>query len=87
MKNLIFDTKEILAELCKNQHFTYLEEESKLLMKRTKGHNVQFLFPIKIKINPITVGLIIGEGYIDNRQFVFANSNEKIIKNILEFLS
>lgn len=48
---------------------------------------MQNSFPKKIRITPCVVGLIIGEGYIDNSQFAFANSNEKIIRSILKFLS
>lgn len=86
-----YKTENLLEKVCRTQPYNYFKKENKLTMKRIiknyKGRNVEFDFPIYIKINPSTAGLIVGEGYIDERQFVFANSNEKAIKSVLEFLS
>lgn len=91
-QELIIDSKRILRKFCRNNKpFVYIRTKNGLIMKRIikkyKGRNVKFLFPNKIKITPCVVGLIIGEGYIDDKQFVFANSNDKIIKYVLEFIS
>lgn len=42
--------------------------------------------PKQIIISPQVVGLIVGEGYIGERHFVFANSNEKAITEVIDFL-
>ncbi len=42
--------------------------------------------PKKISISPEAVGLIVGEGYLGGRSFIFANSNENAIKIVLKFL-
>jgi hypothetical protein len=54
--------------------------------KGIKGNPTQFTFPETIKIKPSAAGLIVGEGYLE-RNFIFGNSSEEIIKEILEFLS
>ncbi len=46
-----------------------------------------YLTTSKIKIKPEVVGLIDAEGYIGDRVFIFANSNQRIIKEIINFLS
>jgi len=85
-----FDTEKLLKEICKIYPYCYSRGENKLVMKRIvkkyKGKNTEFAFPLKIKIDPSVVGLIVGEGYIDERQFVFSNSNENVIRLILDFI-
>lgn len=54
--------------------------------KSKKGRPFSLKLPPNIKITPEVVGLIVGEGYIGCRHFVFANSNEKAISEVLDFL-
>lgn len=42
--------------------------------------------PSKLTISPEVAGLIVGEGYLGGRSFVFANSNENAIDLVLDFL-
>lgn len=91
-QEIVFDTEGLLKKFCKqNKQYIYIKENAKLIMgkitKKHKSYWTKFIFPKQIDITPCVVGLIIGEGYIDDRQFVFANSNERIIRIILEFLS
>lgn len=51
-----------------------------------KGRPFSITLPRIIRISPETVGLIVGEGFIGDRSFVFANSNEKAIDEVLELL-
>lgn len=86
-----FDTEELVKSFCKeNQKYIYEKGYDSLLLKsvikKYNGKPSSFNFPYKIKISPCVVGLIVGEGYIDERRFMFANSNETVIKRILEFL-
>jgi len=54
--------------------------------KNKKGRPFSLKLPVNVKITPEAVGLIVGEGYIGSRHFVFANSNEKAISEVLDFL-
>ena len=87
-----FDTEGLLKKFCKqNKKYIYIKENDKLtigkITKKHKSYWAKFIFPKQIELTPRVVGLIIGEGYIDDSRFAFANSNEKIIKHILKFLS
>ncbi len=54
--------------------------------RNKKGRPFSIFLPKKINISPEVVGLIVGEGYIGDRRFVFANSNEKAIQIVKLFL-
>lgn len=91
-QEIVFDTGKLVKRFCEdNKQYTYFKENKMLTLgKTTKKHGhywVKFTFPKWIEISPCVAGLIIGEGYIDSRRFAFANSNEKIIKYILKFMS
>lgn len=94
MKYLIFDTQKIIREICSEEPIRYCYEfcNNKIVFRKKSGNGIlgrrtEFVFPLKIKLNPSTFGLIIGEGYIDSRQFAFVNSNENIINHVLKFLN
>lgn len=87
---LYFKTEDILKKIFK-EPFKFEKIDDKLVVKKERGNGFRsrptsFIFPEIIKIKSSTAGLIVGEGYIDS-SFIFCNSNEKIIINILNFLS
>ncbi len=91
-REIVFNTKDLIKEYCNEfDDCIYEEKKNEIILKKAKigrfGRFSKFKFPLKITLKPSTLGLIIGEGYVDNRQFVFANSNEKIIKQVLNFLN
>jgi len=88
---LTFETKELIKKI-KPPRSIYKIKESKQNIfvikeyKNKKGRPFSITLPKTIKASPETVGLIVGEGFIGDRNFVFANSNEKSIDEIWEFL-
>lgn len=89
MKTLLNFKSKRLIEIINFKSKNYqVEEESKSLIiyKKGKKRPMPVKIPKEIKISPQTVGLIVGEGYIGDRVFVFANSNEKAIDLVLEFI-
>lgn len=85
MEELTFNSLKLVKEFCnKNKRFYPKIENDKIIVKNKGGRNCTFKFSNQIKIKPSTIGLIDGEGYVKNT-FIFANSDELIIKNILEF--
>ncbi|MAG45674.1 MAG: hypothetical protein CMH63_02810 [Nanoarchaeota archaeon] len=62
------------------------KDSLKIIKKRRWGKDAPIILPKQIKISPEVVGLIVGEGFIGERHFVFANSNERVIKTVKEFL-
>lgn len=92
MNFIEFEIEKIVKDFCdENGNYEYEKTDNSIKMKikkgRYRGRYTEFIFPSKIMLRPSTLGLIIGEGYADNSQFVFGNSNEKIIELVLEFLS
>jgi len=88
---LYFDTKKLIREINTESEFYDIDEKSKRLgvikkYKNKRGRSFSISLPKKIKISPSVVGLIVGEGFLGRRHFVFANSNEKAIEVVLEFL-
>lgn len=88
---LIFNTESLIKKINTIEEFYEINENKNLLeiekkYKNHKGNNFSTKLPKEIKISPEAVGLIVGEGFIGNRRFVFANCNEKAIDIILEFL-
>ena len=87
---LYFKSEDILKKILK-EPFKFQKIDDKLIVKKERGNGFRsrptsFIFPRIIKIKSSTAGLIVGEGYIGS-SFIFCNSNEKIIINILNFLS
>lgn len=78
----ILNSKEIFYEI--NTKNGKLHINKKRINKR--GRLFSTILPKTIKISPEAVGLIVGEGFIGERSFVFANSNEKAIREIIDFL-
>lgn len=88
---LIFKTEKLIKKLNSPKEFYQINKNSNLLEiikkpKNKKGRPVSINLPKEIIISPEATGLIVGEGFIRDRSFVFANSNEKAIGIILEFL-
>ncbi|MDP3917907.1 MAG: hypothetical protein Q8Q30_01900 [Candidatus Woesebacteria bacterium] len=85
-----FDTRSLLKDLKDPKYIYEIKENKQSLFiirkpKSNKGRPSFLTTPKKIKISPEAVGLIVGEGYMGSH-FVFANSNEKAIDEILFFL-
>lgn len=85
-KTITFNLETILKEHCEKEgNYIYLKKNKKLLLTKKKSRRSTFTFPTKVTIKPSTIGLIVGEGYVDKKRFVFANSNEMIIKQLINF--
>lgn len=88
---LVFNTLKLLKEVgLEKEHFIKQKEKHLLINKLSKGRKgrpFSVIFPKIIKILPETFGLIVGEGYFGDRHFVFANSNEKAIDLVTDFLN
>jgi len=93
MVYLIFDTYKLFNEIYKDDDKISIVRDKdiclvhKIFNKRTKSNPPVFIFPNKIKIKPEVVGLIVGEGFINGRIFIFANSNKRVIREVKEFMS
>lgn len=88
---LNYDTKKLIKKLNSPKEFYEItSKESKLQVNKIyvgkRGRPFSVTLPREIKIFPEAIGLIVGEGFISDGQFVFANSNEKAVTKILGFL-
>lgn len=88
---LIFNTGNLTKKLNSYNVFYEVKENKNTLTitkkyRNHRGRPFSVTFPKEIKITPEAVGLIVGEGFISDRHFVFANSNEKAVDEVLEFL-
>lgn len=88
---LTFDVHKLLREIYPKGTFNEINEiGNKLQLIKKYRKKMLKRFPIElpkqIKISSEAVGLIVGEGYFSGKVFVFANSNIKTIREILEFL-
>lgn len=88
---LIFNTKKLVKRInSKEEFYDVKTNKNKLNITKKyyhkKGRPFSLKLSEKIIISPEVVGLIVGEGYVGNRNFVFANSNEKAITEVLDFL-
>lgn len=88
---LIFDIQKMIKKLNSPREFYEIKENKNSLQiikkyKNKRGRPFSVILPKEIKITPESVGLIVGEGFIGNRNFVFANSNEEAITEIIKFL-
>ena len=82
-----FNSLELIKDICnKNSNYRYETNNKRTIIRTIKGSPCSFEFSEEIRIKPSTVGLINGEGYVKDT-FIFANSDDLIINNILEFLS
>ncbi|MBU0957249.1 MAG: hypothetical protein KKF56_00405 [Nanoarchaeota archaeon] len=89
--NLIFNTEKLIGNLNSSSAFYKIKENKHNLKiikeyKNKRGRPFSINIPKKIKISPEAAGLIVGEGFIGDRNFVFANSNEKAIDMVLNLL-
>jgi len=90
-KNMLsFDTLSILKKIVASYtNYDILSKENALLLGWHRGRgnrNIEFAFPKNIRIKASTVGLIVGEGHLGERKFIWANSSTQIITSVLEFL-
>jgi len=88
---LNFSTKKLVSDFNSiNEFYTLFKNKDKLKIvknyKNKKGRPFSIILPTYIKISPEVVGLIVGEGFIGKRHFVFANSNKNAINEVLKFL-
>ena len=83
---LTYDLKKLMKNYKRDYKIT--EKENLIgienISKQGRPHLVKL--PSKLTISPEVAGLIVGEGYLGGRSFVFANSNEKAIDLVLDFL-
>jgi methyl coenzyme M reductase subunit D len=87
---LIFNTEKLIKKINSKEEFYKTKVNGNRLDIVKKYHNKKGSpfstnFPKEIKISPEVVGLIVGEGFI-GKSFVFANSNEKAIDEVSDFL-
>lgn len=70
------------------REYKITEKENLIEMEKSskQGRPRLVKLPSKLTISPEVAGLIVGEGYLGGRYFVFANSNENAIDLVLNFL-
>ena len=88
---LIFNTEGLIKNLNSPMEFYEIKKSKNNLgitkkYKNKRGKPFSVTLPKEIRISPETVGLIVGDGFTGDRHFVFANSNEKAIIEVLDFL-
>lgn len=88
---LIFNTEKLIKEISSKNEFYDIKINQNILNITKKyynkrGRSFSVNFPREIKISPEVIGLIVGEGFIGSRNFVFANSNPKAIDEVSNFL-
>jgi len=88
---LIFKTKELIKRINSKEEFYDIKSNKNILnitkkYNHKRGRTFSVRFPKEIKISAEVVGLIVGEGFIGSRHFVFANSNEVAIDKVSNFL-
>jgi len=88
---LIFNTKKLINKLNSQKEFYEIKGnginyEVHKRYRDKQGRPFSLMLPGQIITSPEVVGLIVGEGYIGDRNFVFANSNEEAITKIIDFL-
>lgn len=89
--SLTFKTKKLVKKLNSSTEIYEIKENKNSLninkkYINKKGRPFSVSLPKEIKIFSEVAGLIVGEGFIGDRTFVFANSNEKAIDEVLDFL-
>ncbi len=88
---LTFNTKKLIKKINSPKEFYKITNKNKSLYiekkyKNKKGGVFSITLPKQIKISPEAAGLFVGEGYIDEGHIVFANSKEKAVDIIIDFL-
>jgi len=88
---LIFNTEKLIKKInSKNEFYEIKKDKNNLdIIKKyhhKRGRPFSLKLPNKIMVSPRVVGLIVGEGYIGSRTFMFANSNEEAISEVIDFL-
>ncbi len=91
MRTLLnFNIEKLIKNFDTEQNYIISKEKSSIFIKRQykngRGRPFSIKLPKRITISPETAGLIVGEGFSSKYSFVFANSNEKIIDEVLYFL-
>ena len=89
--NLIFNTSELTNNLKSSTEFYEINEKGKnlFIVKKyinKRGRPFSLNIPREIILTSKALGLIVGEGFVGDRNFIFANSNENAIKEVLDFL-
>lgn len=87
---LVFDTLKLLEKTKReDENMEIFSHESFLdiIRKPSLGRPAYAQLPKKIVMSSEMLGLIVGEGHIDDHRFIIANSEEKIILEIFNFLS
>jgi len=89
--HLIFNVRRLIKKINSKTEFYEIIQEKEMLnitkkYKNKKGRPFSLNLPSKILVSPEVIGLIVGEGYIGSRNFVFANSNDKAISEVINFL-
>ena len=89
---LNFNTKRLIKKLNSSKDFYKINlKKNNLQINKIyagkRGRPFSITLQREISISSEAVGLIVGEGFIGDRHFVFANSNEKAITEVLEFLN
>jgi hypothetical protein len=88
---LNYGTKHLIKQLnSQNKFYEIIPKENNLQINKKhtnkRGRPFSMNLSKDIIISPETIGLIVGEGFIGDRHFVFANSNEKAVKEVMHFL-
>jgi hypothetical protein len=88
---LTFNIIELIQKInTKEEFYEILEKDNFLIITKKynnkRGRSFTINLPKEIKISSEAVGLIVGEGYIGDRSFTFANSNKVAITEIIYFL-
>jgi len=88
---LFFKTKELVKKINSPTEFYEVKNNNvNLLIKKSyknkRGRPFSVNLPKIIKISPEAAGLFVGEGYLGRGCIVFANSNERAIDIMIEFL-
>jgi len=88
---LIFNTEKLIKRINSSREFYKINKTSNMLditkkYKNKRGRPFSISLLDEIKVYPETVGLIVGEGFISDRHFVFANSNDNATHLVRDFL-
>jgi hypothetical protein len=83
---LTYKTKELVDNSNKYYSINESKDLVKILRDSKFGRPTHVKLPKELGILPETLGLIVGEGYVGDRSFVFANSNENAVDLVLGFL-
>lgn len=88
---ILFNAIKLIKKINSKTEFYEVKEQCSNLnvtkkYKDKRGRPFSLKLLKQIIISPEVVGLIVGEGYIGNRNFIFANSNREAIEEVINFL-